>query len=44
MISGPSNTNVWSAVVSLPAKRAAKSRGCRPGAIGVGRKPAKKAW
>ncbi|GAA2966059.1 hypothetical protein GCM10010446_59650 [Streptomyces enissocaesilis] len=39
-----SKTKVRSAVVSLPAKRAANSRGWGPGVAGVGRKPAKIAW
>jgi hypothetical protein len=42
-MSGASSTHVVSAVVSLPGKRTAKSRGCLPDACGVGRKPAKKA-
>jgi hypothetical protein len=42
--SAASKTAVFSLVVSLPAKRAAKRRACWPGRAGVGRNPAKKAW
>src|SRR5919199_1782038 len=43
-MSGSSKTQVSSEVVSLPSKRAAKRRGCGPGPVGVGGKPAKKEW
>ena len=39
----PSSTHVPPAVVSLPSKRSANSRGWRPGRAGVGKKPAKNA-
>ena len=44
MMFGPSRTQVFEPVVSLPSNRSAKRRRWRPGREGVGRNPANIAW